>query len=133
MHAADKRIWDEVETLDAAALRTLQLERLRETVGRVLRSQPLGAERLAGAGITSSEDITSLDDLERLPFATKSDLRENYPFGLLAVPREQLVRLHASSGTHGKPTVVGYTAGDLENWTELMARCMTMAGVRPGE
>ncbi len=67
-----------------------------------------------------------------VPFATKADLREHYPFGLLAVPREQLRRLHASSGTHGKPTVVGYTAADLETWTELMARCMTMAGVRPG-
>src|SRR6202034_2214703 len=69
---------------------------------------------------------------ERLPFVRKSDLRDAYPFGLLAVPREQLVRVHASSGTHGKPTVVGYTRADLEQWTELMARCMTMAGVRPG-
>ena len=63
---------------------------------------------------------------------TKADLRDHYPFGLLAVPREELVRLHASSGTHGKPTVVGYTRADLDTWTELMARCMTMAGVRPG-
>ena len=73
-----------------------------------------------------------LDDLTRIPFTTKADLRVHYPFGLLAVPREQLVRVHASSGTHGQPTVVGYTRADLENWTELMARCMTMAGVRPG-
>jgi len=98
----------------------------------VLNGQPLGAERLRQAGVESAHDITSIDALTQLPFAFKSDLRENYPFGLLAVPREELVRVHASSGTHGKPTVVGYTRADLETWTELMARCMTMAGVRPG-
>jgi phenylacetate-CoA ligase len=76
--------------------------------------------------------LNSLDDLAAIPFFTKDDLRRAYPFGLLAVPREQLVRLHASSGTHGKPTVVGYTKADLDTWTDLMARCMTMAGVRPG-
>jgi phenylacetate-CoA ligase len=83
-------------------------------------------------GIGDARDITALQDLVRIPFATKSDLRENYPFGLLAVPREELVRVHASSGTHSKPTVVGYTRADLEVWTELMARSLTMAGVRPG-
>jgi phenylacetate-CoA ligase len=98
----------------------------------VLKGQPLGAERLKQAGIDSPDDLTSLDDLNHIPFALKSDLREAYPFGLLAVPREELVRVHASSGTHGKPTVVGYTRNDLETWTELMARCMTAAGVRPG-
>jgi phenylacetate-CoA ligase len=101
-------------------------------VTRVLNHQPLGAERLRQAGIDSEQDLTSRDDLTKVPFALKSDLRENYPFGLLAVPREDLVRVHASSGTHGKPTVVGYTRADLETWTELMARCMTTAGVRPG-
>ena len=95
--------------------------------------QPLGASRLAAAGIEqAARSSAALADLERVDFAVKSDLRENYPFGLLAVPREQLVRVHASSGTHGKPTVVGYTAADLENWTELMARSMAMAGVRAG-
>ncbi len=98
-------------------------------MARIRQAQPFGAERLAAAGVG---EIVSLDDLQRIPFTTKSDLRENYPFGLLAVPREHLVRLHASSGTHGKPTVVGYTAADLETWTEVMARSMTMAGVRPG-
>ena len=121
-----------METFPRERLRALQLERLRETVGRVLAGQPLGAERLAAAGITAPGDLAGLDDLLRIPFAVKSDLRERYPFGLLAVPREQLVRVQASSGTHGKPTVVGYTAADLEHWTELMARCMWMAGVRPG-
>jgi phenylacetate-CoA ligase len=101
-------------------------------VASILKGQPLGAERLRQAGIESEQDVHSLDDLTRIPFALKSDLRESYPFGLLAVPREEVVRVHASSGTHGKPTVVGYTRADLETWTELMARCMTAAGVRPG-
>jgi phenylacetate-CoA ligase len=125
-------IWDRAETLPREQLAALQLDRLRDTIARVLRAQPRGAELLATAGIARSEDVGSLDDLARLPFTTKDELRRHYPFGLLAVPREQLVRVHASSGTHGKPTVVGYTRADLEHWTELMARCMTMAGVRPG-
>jgi phenylacetate-CoA ligase len=113
-------------------LAELQLGRLRDTVARVLKGQPLGAGRLSEAGITTPDDVDTLDDLSSLPFTHKTDLRENYPFGLLAVPREELVRVQASSGSHGKPTVVGYTRADLENWTELMARSMTMAGVRPG-
>ena len=113
-------------------LRELQLERLRATVGRVLEGQPPGAARLRDAGLTAAEDVGSLDDLERLPFTCKSDLRDAYPFGLLAVPRERLVRVHASSGSHGKPTIVAYTRADLDAWTEVMARCMEMAGVRPG-
>jgi len=129
---ADQVIWDSAETLPRDQLEALQLRRLRATVARVLRGQPPGAERLATAGITAAGDIGSLADLSRIPFTTKADLRASYPFGLLAVEREQLVRVQASSGSHGKPTVVGYTRGDLETWTELMARCMTMAGVRPG-
>jgi phenylacetate-CoA ligase len=120
------------ETLPRDELAALQLERLRTTVELVLRAQPLGAERLRSAGIESAEDVGSLDALNSVEFAVKSDLRDHYPFGLLAVPREQLVRVHASSGTHGKPTVVGYTRADLDTWTELMARCMSIAGVRPG-
>ena len=131
--ASEPLIWDaSAETMPREQLAALQLERLRETVARVLKGQPLGAGRLAEAGITAPDDIDTLDDLPSLPFAHKTDLRENYPFGLLAVPREELVRVQASSGSHGKPTVVGYTRADLENWTELMARSMTMAGVRPG-
>ena len=128
----DQVIWDSAETLPRDQLEVLQLRRLRSTVARVLRGQPPGAERLATAGITAAGEIGSLADLSRIPFTTKADLRASYPFGLLAVEREQLVRVQASSGSHGKPTVVGYTRGDLETWTELMARCMTMAGVRPG-
>ena len=131
--ASEPGVWDPAaEAMVREQLAALQLERLRETVARVLKGQPLGAGRLADAGVNTPNDIESLDDLDRLPFAHKSDLRENYPFGLLAVPREDLVRVQASSGSHGKPTVVGYTRADLEVWTELMARSMTMAGVRPG-
>ncbi len=133
MHAGAgcEPIWDrDAETLPRPELAALQLHRLRETIARVLRGQPRGGELLAQAGITRPEDLSSLEELERVPFMTKADLRDHYPFGLLAVPREQLVRVHASSGTHGKPTVVAYTRADLAHWTELMARCMTMAGVR---
>jgi phenylacetate-CoA ligase len=125
-------IWDAAETLPRDRIRGLQLERLRATVGRVLGANGVGAQRLADGGIAGPDDVASLRDLERIPFMIKADLRDGYPFGLLAVPREQLVRVHASSGTGGKPTVVAYTAADLDTWTELMARCMTMAGVRPG-
>ena len=131
--ASEPLIWDDAaETMPREHLAALQLERLRKTVARVLNGQPLGAGRLADAGVTSANEIASLDDLANVPFAHKSDLRENYPFGLLAVPRDEVVRVQASSGSHGKPTVVGYTRADLETWTELMARSMTMAGVRPG-
>src|SRR5436189_3974762 len=129
---SEPAVWDEVETGPRERLRELQLERLRGTIERSLHEQPVFASRLAEAGIGGATEISSLDDLARLPFSRKSDLRDHYPFGLLAVPREQLVRIHASSGSHGKPTVVGYTRADLEAWTQVMARCMTMAGVRPG-
>ncbi len=124
-------IRDAAETLSRDELTALQLARLRATVGRVLAAQPLGAERLRQAGITAPEDVTALADLSAVPFTDKSDLREAYPFGLLAVGREQLVRVHASSGTRGKPTVVAYTRADLDTWSELMARLMWGAGVRP--
>jgi phenylacetate-CoA ligase len=129
---SEHAIWDPVEALPRDRLQALQLERLRATVARVLAGQPLGASRLAAAGVTDAGDVSSLEDLARLPFSHKADLRDHYPFGLFAVPPEQVVCVHASSGSHGKPTVVGYTRADLDDWSELMARCMTMAGVRPG-
>ena len=89
-------------------------------------------ERLREAGVTSPEDVRSLDDLSRLPLTRKVDLRDHYPFGLFAVPREQVVRIHASSGTRGKPTVVGYTRNDLDVWSEVMARTLALAGVEAG-
>ena len=130
--SSEATVWDPVETGPRETLRELQLERLRATVERTISSQPPLASRLTEAGVSGSPEISSLDDVAGLPFTRKSDLREHYPFGLLAVPPQQLVRVHASSGSHGKPTVVGYTRADLDAWTELMARCMTMAGVRPG-
>jgi phenylacetate-CoA ligase len=129
---AQGSLWDEVEALPREQLQGLQLERLRATIDHVIEGQPLGAQRLRDAGVASSLDLGSLEDLSRLPFMVKSDLRDQYPYGLIAVPREQLVRVHASSGTHGKPTVVAYTRADLDNWSELMARGLAMAGLRPG-
>jgi phenylacetate-CoA ligase len=122
----------DVERAPRERLRALQLERLRGLVARLLAAVPVTRARLHAAGVRSGEDVGSLDDVRRLPFSTKADLREHYPFGLLAVPREELVRVHASSGTGGKATVVGYTRRDLDTWTEVMARCLTTAGVRPG-
>jgi phenylacetate-CoA ligase len=122
----------DVERAPREQLRELQLERLRTLVSRLLDAVPVTRERLHDAGVRSGEDVRSLDDLRRLPFSTKGDLREHYPFGLLAVPREQLVRVHASSGTGGKATVVGYTRRDLDLWTDVMARCLATAGVRAG-
>src|SRR5919199_2817744 len=121
-----------VETAPRERLLELQLERLRATVARVLDAATPLAARLREAGVESAADVRSLDDLRRLPFSEKRDLREHYPFGLLAVPRERLARVHASSGTGGKPTLVAYTAADLEGWAEGMARCMAMAGVGAG-
>ena len=113
-------------------LQVLQLARLRATIDRLLTRVPVMAQRLRDAGVDSADDIDTLDDLGRLPFAHKSDLRDHYPFGLLAVPREHVARIHASSGTSGKPTVVAYTAADLEMWADVMARSMAIAGVRAG-
>jgi phenylacetate-CoA ligase len=126
-------IWNRaIETLPRERMAALQIERLRAAVDRVLtRVAPLG-DRLRAAGIGAGNDVGSLSDLRRLPFTTKTDLREHYPFGLFAVPIEQVVRIHASSGTRGKPTVVGYTRNDLAVWSEVMARCLVLAGVEPG-
>ncbi|MBV9280352.1 MAG: phenylacetate--CoA ligase [Chloroflexi bacterium] len=126
-------IWNpEAETMPRERLELLQLARLRTTVQRLLRSVPPRVARLREAGLASENDIRSLDDLRRLPFTDKTDLRDNYPYGLLAVPRGEVVRIHASSGTRGKPTVVGYSRRDLAVWSEVMARCLAMGGVRPG-
>ena len=123
---------DQIEYAARGELEALQLERLRETVGRVVDAVAPMRERLHAAGVEGPGDIASLDALQGLPFTVKADLRDHYPFGLIAVPLDRLVRIHASSGTRGKPTVVAYTAGDLEVWTEVMARCLAMAGVGPG-
>jgi phenylacetate-CoA ligase len=101
-------------------------------IERLLDRVAPARERLHAAGVRRAKDIGSLYDVARLPFTTKDDLRAHYPFGLHAVRREDLVRVHASSGTGGTSTIVGYTRADLETWTELMARCLRMAGVEPG-
>lgn len=119
------------ELLTPDELRALQLERLQQTVRHAYANVPVYTRKLDEAGV-HPDDIRSLDDLERLPFTTKEDLRASYPFGMFAVPMEQVARIHASSGTTGRPTVVGYTAGDLEVWGELVARSLRAAGVRPG-
>jgi phenylacetate-CoA ligase len=122
----------EAETLPRERLEVLQIERLRQTIGRLLDAVLPMRARLFDAGLRSPSEVTSFDDLARLPFSRKTDLREHYPFGLFAVPREQVVRIHASSGTRGKPTVVGYTRADLDVWSEVMARTLAMAGVEAG-
>ena len=121
-------IWNQVETMSRLETEKLQVERLRACVERVSKAVPFYQEKLAQAGVTANS-IHSLDDLSRLPFTTKQDLRDNYPFGLFAVPMQQIVRFHASSGTTGKPTVVAYTRNDIALWSEVMARAFAMAGV----
>jgi phenylacetate-CoA ligase len=122
----------EAETLPRERLEALQLARLRATIDRQMRSVPPRRASLQSVGVTSPDDIHSLADLRRLPFTNKADLRDHYPFGLFAVPRQQVVRIHASSGTRGKPTVVGYTRADLAVWSEVMARTLALGGVEPG-
>jgi phenylacetate-CoA ligase len=122
-----------LESMPREQLAQLQLERLRTTVANARDNVPWQRARLDAAGVRDPADIGSLADLQRLPFTLKTDLRENYPFGLFARPRSALARLHASSGTTGKPTVVGYTARDIDTWAELMARSFVCAGVRPGD
>jgi len=125
-------IWNrEIETAPRAALRALQDERLAAAVARARARVPFYKDTLAAASM-EDEDVT-LERLADLPFTRKDHLREHYPFGLFAVPREQLVRIHASSGTRGKPTVVGYTRADLELWREVMARALASAGAVPGQ
>jgi len=122
-------IWDpDRECMARAPLEALQLEHLQTTLERVYRHVPCYQKKFLEYGV-SPRDLTSLADLAKFPFTTKEDLRLNYPYGMFAVPLRDVVRIHSSSGTTGKPTVVGYTRADLDNWTELVARMMTAAGV----
>ena len=126
-------IWnDEFETLPREALASLQLKRLQNTLERVYSTVPFYRQAFDRAGV-KPEQVQSLSDLQRLPFTLKQDMRDNYPYGLFAVPMEQIVRLHASSGTTGKPTVVGYTRQDIDMWSGLMARSFAAAGVGRGD
>jgi phenylacetate-CoA ligase len=121
-------IWDQVEAISRDEMEKLQLERLRAGVDRLAKTVPFYKNKLSEAGVTA-DSIRSLDDLERLPFTTKGDLRDNYPYGLVAVPMKDVIRVHASSGTTGKPTVVAYTRNDVDLWSDLMARSLAAAGV----
>jgi len=119
---------EEFEALPREVLEALQLKRLRHIVERVYHTVGFYRRSFDEAGV-KPDDIRTLDDLRKLPFTTKNDLRDNYPFGLFAVPMSSVVRMHASSGTTGQSTVVGYTRRDIETWSELMARCFAAAGV----
>ncbi len=123
---------EEFETLPRAALEALQLKRLQNTVARVYANVPFYRQCFDAVGIRP-EDIKTLADLKRLPFTTKQNMRDSYPYSLFAAPMEEIVRIHASSGTTGKPTVVGYTQKDIDNWSELMARSFVTAGVHKGD
>ncbi len=123
-------IWSKEETLSREEMEALQLARLQETVGRVYEKVPYYRAKMQAAGVTP-QDIRSLADVSKLPFTTKQDMRDTYPFGLFAVEQEDLVRIHASSGTTGKPTVVGYTRGDLQTWTDCVSRIACMGGASP--
>ena len=126
-------IWDEeFETLPREALEALQLKRLVSTLERVYATVPFYKKRFDECGLKPA-DVKSLKDLKRFPFTTKLDLRDNYPYGLFTVPLEQVVRIHASSGTTGKQTVVGYTRRDINTWAELMARSLAAGGVQKND
>jgi len=124
-------IWDTYhECMDIERRRELQVHRLRETVARVTAAVPLYRERFRESGVRA-EDVNSIEDLGSLPFTTKDDLRDTYPYGLFATPLREVVRIHASSGTSGKPTVVGYSAEDINLWSETMARSLCCSGGMP--
>ena len=122
-------IWNEkIECATRKEMHSIQSQRLNETVQRIYHAIPYYRKKMQEAGLTP-HDIKSVDDLKKLPFTTKADLRDNYPFGLFTVPMSEIVRLHASSGTTGKPTVVGYTRKDIQMWSEVVTRSLCMAGV----
>lgn len=121
-----------IETASRDELQALQLERLKWSLGHAYQHSPVYRRKFDEAGV-HPDQLTTLADLSRFPFTTKSDLRDNYPFGMFAVPQERLSRIHASSGTTGKPTVVGYTARDIDTWANLVARSIRAAGARRGD
>ncbi|MCM3706791.1 MULTISPECIES: phenylacetate--CoA ligase family protein [Cytobacillus] len=125
-------ILHDIETESREKIEELQLDRLRQTTERVYNHVLFYQKKFLESNITP-QDITSLDDIQKLPFTNKADLREHYPFGLFAVDKKEIVRLHASSGTSGKPTVVGYTRNDIEMWSNLIARAISLGGGQPGQ
>ncbi|MBV1865661.1 MAG: phenylacetate--CoA ligase [Rhodobacteraceae bacterium] len=129
---ADFMFDHEVETLSRKSLADIQLERLRWSLDQVYENVPHYRKKFDAVGL-KPQDLKTLADLKNFPFTVKTDLRDNYPFAMFTMPHIKLRRLHASSGTTGKPTVVGYTKGDLDRWSDLMARSMAAAGARPGD
>jgi phenylacetate-CoA ligase len=123
---------EEIEKAPAEALRKVQLERLQWSLAHAYENVPHYRKKFDAAGV-KPQDCRSLEDLARFPFTTKTDLRDTYPFGMFAVPMDRIVRIHASSGTTGKPTVVGYTEKDIDTWTHVMARSIRAAGARRGD
>jgi phenylacetate-CoA ligase len=122
-------IWNkEIECMSRPEMRALQSERLKQLVNHVYTNVEFYRRRMDEMGVKPT-DIESIDDIVKLPFTYKTDLRDHYPFDLFAVPMKDIVRVHASSGTTGKPTTVGYTKNDIENWREVLARCLAMAGI----
>ncbi|KZY46283.1 phenylacetate-CoA ligase [Roseovarius sp. HI0049] len=128
----EKSSLDPIEVASIDEIRGLQLDRLKWSLRHAYENVPMYRERFDQAGV-HPDDLNSLSDLAKFPFTNKADLRDNYPFGLFAVPREQILRVHASSGTTGKPTVVGYTRNDIDMWADMMARSMRASGTRPGD
>src|SRR3972149_4978413 len=120
-----------IEKASIPELRTLQLERLKRQLAHAYDNVPPYRSKFDAAGVTP-KDLKALPDLARFPFTTKKDLGDTYPFGMFAVPMDRLVRIHASSGTTGKPTVVGYTKNDIDMWSQVMARSIRAAGAQPG-
>jgi phenylacetate-CoA ligase len=121
-----------IETASIDELRALQLQRLKATLAHAYTNSPVYRAKFDAAGV-KPDDCQRLEDLAKFPFTTKADLRDNYPFGMFAVPRQHLVRIHASSGTTGKPTVVGYTQYDIDTWANLVARSLRASGARPSD
>ncbi|WP_313135403.1 phenylacetate--CoA ligase PaaK [Paracoccus jeotgali] len=128
----DRKSLDPIEIASRDEIAALQFHRMKRTLKHAYENSPFYRKRFDEAGV-NPEDLRTLSDLSKFPFTYKQDLRDSYPFGMFAVPREQLVRIHASSGTTGKPTVVGYTSGDINNWANLIARSIRASGGRPGD
>jgi phenylacetate-CoA ligase len=132
MSPSDSKLWDDAERMSIDELRATQLSRLQWTLRHAYENVPAYKAKFDAAGV-HPDDCHELADLARFPFTSKQDLRDNYPFGMFAVPMEQVNRVHASSGTTGRPTVVGYTAQDIDMWATVMARSIRAAGGRPGD
>jgi len=124
----NNKAMEQIETASVDELRGLQLERMKKTLQHAYQNSTVYKKKFDEAGV-HPDDLKSLDDLAKFPFTTKQDLRENYPFGMFAVPQEQIVRVHASSGTTGQPTVVGYTQNDINTWSDVVARSLRAAGL----